>query len=667
MSRSHVQQRLAFPDPAGLVCAAGREEPTLWVRRIVIWHDIASAPIRDILLRRGLNIVWSPPGDDPDALATGHAAGKTLLCRLLRYCLGEDSFADPEDTQAIRMRFPEGAVGAEVRLRGQTWVVRRRFGIPRDDRAVKTEDLLALADDAFRDSFGSFMGALESMIFDEGTSSLLTELLSTKDAWQYVLAWLTRDQECRIDELTHWRHPESSSHSPAGGPRAGTRLNVLRIVVGLHSKASSAVRKEIDESTKAVEKLKATARQAEARFNLRRDELAHALGVGSERVWPPSIDLLQADPPQTEMRAREAHLQALTELADQRIRSVHSVSTDPSHARYEAELSGAEGDLARVNQELARFIEEIDRKRHHVNLLEQEYADRWARVREAKHPACPYDDTPLDVEKARFVCPLPRLPDPATAVRIAEEIAAARQKALDEIADDERKLALLYGEKASHRTRAEALRRTIEVHQLAISAATNASQAAWATKGMVRRLFELRTEADVALAAEEEAKGALRQHQDLQLAGLSEFSNGKLQGWFDYLVRRIVAPEAIGRIVLDGNGLHPKIEWRGTRRSVALNSLQIVLFDLAAMLCAVEGGCPSPAFLVHDSPREGDLDHHTYARIFRAISELGRDEDMAPFQYVLTTTTEPPESVRDRVRLQIAADIDEQRLLRVDL
>jgi hypothetical protein len=511
------------------------------------------------------------------------------------------------------------------------------------------------------------MGALESTVFDEATSSLLTELLSMQDAWQYVLAWLTRDQECRIDELTHWRHPESSSHSPAGGPRASTRLTVLRIAVGLHSKASSAVRKEIDEASKAVEKLKATARQAEGRFGLLRDELAHALGVGSEEVWPPPLDLAQADSSQTEERAREAHLQTLMELADQRIRSVRAVSTDPNHARYEAELSRAEGDLARVNQELTSLMEEIDRKRQHVKLLEQEHADHWAKVREAKYPTCPYDDTPLDVERARFMCPLPHLPDPATAVRIAEEIGTARQKAQDEIAGDERRRALLHGEGATYRTKVEALHRTIEAHQLAISAATNASQTAWATKSMVRRLFELRTEGDVALAAEEEAKGVLRQHQDLQRAGLSEFFNGKLQGWFDFLVRRIVAPEANGRIVLDGNGLHPKIEWRGTRRSVALNSLQIVLFDLAAMLCAVEGGSPSPAFLVHDSPREGDLDSHTYARIFRAISELGRDEDTAPFQYILTTTTEPPKDVRDRVRLQIAADTDKQRLFQVDL
>jgi hypothetical protein len=628
----------------------------------VLWHDVANAPVRDIPLRRGLNIVWSPPGDDPEALATGHAAGKTLLCRLLRYCLGEDSFADPEDTPAIRRRFPNGAIGAEVRLRGQTWVVRRKFGSPRDDRAMKAEELSALADDEFRGSFGSFIGALESSIFDEEQRSLLAEMQDVRDAWQFVLAWLTRDQECRIDELTHWRHRESSSHSPVRSAGADTRLNVLRVAVGLYSKAASVVRKDIDETSGHVEKVKTAARRAEAYFGALRDELAHALGISSERVWPPPADLVQ-----TEESAREAHLQALMEAANQRIRSISAVSIDPSRARDEDELTRTEGDLGRVRQELASLMGEIGRKREQVILLERKGAERWTEVRESKHPVCPYDGTPLDVDQARFVCPLPRLPDPAAAIRIADEVEAARRKLQDELTGDERTLARLEGEKASLQTAVETLRRRIDAHQFAISTATKASQAAWGTKSMVRRLFELRAEADAALAAEAEARGVLRVHQDRQTSSLSEFSTAKLQRWFDFLVRRIVAPEAKGVIVLGGNGLHPRIQWRGTRRSVALNSLQIVLFDLAAMLCAVEGGSPSPAFLVHDSPREGDLDPHTYARIFRAMCELGNDEDTAPFQYILTTTTEPPEGVRDRVRLQIAADTDEHRLFQVDL
>jgi hypothetical protein len=355
-------------------------------------------------------------------------------------------------------------------------------------------------------------------------------------------------------------------------------------------------------------------------------------------------------------------------LADHKIRGTSAVATDPAHARDEEQLELSASELARVTQQVANLTGGIERQRERARLLERESAERWADVREAKHPVCPYDGTPLDVDKARFVCPLPSLPDPAAADRIAAETEATRKKVLADLSEDERNLIALSGDKASLAARVEALRRRIEAHQLAVAVKTSESQAAWATKGMVRRLFELRVQSDEARRADTEAKEALGELQEEQVAGLSAFSTSKLQYWFDYLIRRVIAPEATGTIVLDGNGLHPRIDWRGTRRSVALNSLQIVLFDLAAMLCAVEGNSRAPAFLVHDSPREGDLDPWAYARLFEALFELGPDESTAPFQYVVTTTTDPPVGqVRSRVRLQISAGEELQRLFRVDL
>jgi hypothetical protein len=652
---------LRFPDPPGLACALGREEPAVWVRRILIWQDATAEPTRDIELKRGLNIIWSPTG--PDALAAGHAAGKTMLCRLLRYCLGEPAFADPEDTAAIRAQFPDGAVGAEVRLRGQTWVVRRKFGGPRDDQAAKADGFEALSDENSYRSFGAFRDELEEIIFDDDQRRLLAEMDDVQGAWQYVLAWLTRDQECRIDGLTNWRHQESSSHSPVRNAGVQTRMNVLRVAIGLYSEGSSAARKEVMLASRRADAAKAVADRAEIRFKAFWEELATALGVDAEVVWPPPVEVLQ-----DEHAAQDAHRQSLMALADHRIRGTGAVPTDPAHARDEEQMGLVAGELGRTAQEVANLDASIERQREHCKLLQRESAQRWEELRESKHPACPYDGTPLDVDKARFACPLPRLPDPAAAQRIAADTEATRQKILANLLEAERQLAVLRGKKASLETNVAALRRKIDANQHAVAAATHASQAAWATKGMVRRLFELWTQTDDALRVDSETKEALRKAQNGQVAGLSAFSTAELERWFDFLVRRVVSPQANGTVVLDGNGLAPKINWRGTRRSVALNSLQIVLFDLAAMLCAVEGDSRAPAFLVHDSPREGDLDQWTYARIFEALFELGPDEKTAPFQYIVTTTTDPPEGrVRSRVRLQIAADADENRLFRVDL
>lgn len=663
MSRKASQQPLRFPDPPGLACAAGREEPSVWVRRIRLWHDISEEPARDIELKRGLNVVWSPPESGPDALTTGHAAGKTLLCRLLRYCLGEDSFADPEDTIAICAGFPNGAVGAEVRLHGRTWAVRRRFTTPRDDRAQRVESLDQISDENHvYGAFGSYVDEIERTVFDEAQKQILSRMEEGRDAWQYILAWLTRDQECRIDGLTHWRHPESSSHSPVRKASAESRLNVLRVALGLYSEDSNALRMEITQKTNQAENAKNATLRLQTRFVTLQEELATAFGVDAEHIWPPPQQLLQ-----NEQSAREAHLESLLVLASNKIRAAGVLSSSPTYIQDETQLDQAEGELARVRQNIADFESEVVRRRERVKLLETESANRWRDVRQARHPECPYDGTPLDIERAQFMCPLPRLPNPAAASKVAEDTDEAREKEWLEIVRVQDSLASLRGEEASLTTRVSALRRTIDLHYLAADKATEASQTAWATKGMVRQLFELMAGVDAAAHAESQARIALKSLQDRQVATLTRYPTAHLDRWFNRLVQRVIASEARGTVSLDGNGLHPRIDWRGTRRSVALRSLQIVLFDLAAMLCAAEGHSPAPAFLVHDSPREGDLDPGTYSRIFEALFDLGLDDNSAPFQYILTTTTDPPEGVQSRVRLKLSAATPNGRLFQADL
>ena len=66
-----------------LTPVVGRKEPRLWVRRLVIWSE-PSEVIRDISLRPGLNIIWSPDPGRSGTAPIGHGGGKTRLCRLLR-------------------------------------------------------------------------------------------------------------------------------------------------------------------------------------------------------------------------------------------------------------------------------------------------------------------------------------------------------------------------------------------------------------------------------------------------------------------------------------------------------------------------------------------------------------------------------------------------------
>jgi hypothetical protein len=122
----------------------GRMEPRFWVRRLVIWEKPGML-LREIALRPGLNIVWSPDpadrGQSPESeSALGHGSGKTLFCRLLRYVLGEDRFSPDDQRFLIAQAYPEGMVGAEVMIGGTQWAVMRPIGGGRQHFAVPEQE-----------------------------------------------------------------------------------------------------------------------------------------------------------------------------------------------------------------------------------------------------------------------------------------------------------------------------------------------------------------------------------------------------------------------------------------------------------------------------------------------------------------------------------------------
>ena len=70
---------------------------------------------------------------------------------------------------------------------------------------------------------------------------------------------------------------------------------------------------------------------------------------------------------------------------------------------------------------------------------------------------------------------------------------------------------------------------------------------------------------------------------------------------------------------------------------------------------------------MHDSPREADLDIGPYHSLFTEMAALTKEnggKDNAPFQYIITTTTEPPTELNDLIRLSLAAYPKEMMLFR---
>ena len=102
---------------------------------------------------------------------------------------------------------------------------------------------------------------------------------------------------------------------------------------------------------------------------------------------------------------------------------------------------------------------------------------------------------------------------------------------------------------------------------------------------------------------------------------------------------------------------------------MAMESLKAIAFDLAALLMSLEGHSMLPAFLVHDSPREADLGEAIYHRLFRFVRSLEPLGEEPPFQYIITTTSRPPDDLCQMPFLvaELQGSKAEERLLRRDL
>jgi hypothetical protein len=138
---------------------------------------------------------------------------------------------------------------------------------------------------------------------------------------------------------------------------------------------------------------------------------------------------------------------------------------------------------------------------------------------------------------------------------------------------------------------------------------------------------------------------------------------------FDPIIRHLVGAEARGSIALTGKGLTLAVQMGGKRSSSAIDSLKIIAFDISALCFSIEGKGNMPAFLVHDSPREADLGLDIYHRLFLFAQWLEGVGNQPLFQYIVTTTTPPPASMRAKpwLRLTLRGTPERERLLSVDL
>lgn len=659
-------QREMFEPPALQVKPKeGSLEPRLWFRRFVIWPEPGAMPIQDRELGPGLNIIWSPDpvdrgardGDEPPP-GPGHGAGKTLVCRLLRYCLGEPHFASDVLRGKISSAFKDGRVGVEVIVDGKLWAVVRSIGVFGHDVVMEGGTLeSAVSSETAATGLAPFVDMLTERFVTPDVAALVAN--APQRAWLLALAWLSRDQECHFGKITEWRADGGKSGSPAHGMSAGDATNVVRALIG-------AITPKEHELEARLAKLKKQ-RDDEARGIERRRWLIEAAlkkllkEIAIEGQTIPEGDLLGP---------------FLRNLASTRVAKVAIVDSNSKIASVpdlEALADEAQKEVERLGKEIATTEGEANTAAAVAKQIESESPGLSATIDEAEAPMCPVCEVPIDrvlADGCKLSHKLPNLL--SLQLRRAKNAKDLREKKAEE----------------------QEARKTVERIGVELEAARRRCDKARKDLAAARRLRDDRAEAWYAARRVEDDVDSLERmlHESAEAEGKIERLDEQLKelrkdvaaerdqhalvfnrlgAHFDPLVRRLLGriPGASGKVHHDGNGLQLVVDFGGERNTPAIDLVKVLAFDLATLCRSIEGGTQLPALLIHDSPRSSDLGLSIYHELFRLMREL-EDVGGAPlFQYIVTTTSRPPdELVEDyRVRLKLMGAPATARLLGRDL
>jgi hypothetical protein len=136
---------------------------------------------------------------------------------------------------------------------------------------------------------------------------------------------------------------------------------------------------------------------------------------------------------------------------------------------------------------------------------------------------------------------------------------------------------------------------------------------------------------------------------------------------YDRLVKGALSGTYSGSLGMTRGEVQFEISEAAGLSGEAVETLALVLADVAAVVCSSRGIGHHPRFLMHDSPREADLDRHIYNRYLRMMMDLTEElggREAASFQYIVTTTSPPPQELRETICLQLKAHPQDETLFR---
>ncbi len=638
-----------------------KPEPDVWVSRMVIFERISPKPVtvRDITLSRGLNIVWAEETEDDDPVAeiTGHSAGKTTFCRLLRYILGEKTFGTKNGMDLIHQAFPNGYVAAELQVLGKSWAIRRPFGGGRMSFIMPEATIEQLIDD-----HGNSVSQ-ENYVKELGFDGLIDRLESGGIArtgeiihWGHVLAWCTRDQETRFQSLYEWRSPRSESEAPSFRfPKIGP-LFVIRAVLGLFLPSElnseemlAGLLKQREEFTKEIEEKK---REPFFRVNLYEQELRSCL----RKLLPTINDLHDRPFSSTDMFTDD--LTRLTSKASKQLKD--NIEKLEKKERQQQDMLENFGvrilQYRREREELEAFFTLNCQAAKEVSSGILQQTEQQQELKQKLNAICGLGDVLvkecMHVKKRQQILQLTNIHD----AHALKQDGKKQEQEYRRIKNELKRLDKLIEQSSDKRQKTikkrDEIRTECREKQEQLRSLQNAHDhlKAWIGKcdnnhGEYEQIDLLRNK------LEELEQAIIEIESELTLLLARHNKNRELlTSIFSTAVRSVLLSGTYdGEVRFKNRELNFCITRGQAMTGEAVETLAVLLADISCLIYNAQAETSRfPGFLLHDSPREADLGKRLYYSFIRFIAKLQDqfDKDRCPFQYILTTTTAPPKELQ---------------------
>lgn len=667
---------IGFPEPDGFG-VPNDGEPLFWIKEMRVLSKMdafADNLIRTVKFRTGLNVVWSPPTDNEptaDQRLSGHASGKTTLCRMIRYVLGEQKIGTENFRSAITHKYPEGVVAAEVRLDGETWSVARPFTAWTSSKgwARRGVELDAfLADPSEAAPYEEFKTALESAAkkivpFDKLPDG------SPLTLWHYF-PWFTRDQEAQFLKLYAWRE-NTSSEADSPMLKQDQKAFVMRSIY------DPAAADELDLITR-YEQLGVEIEQAQ------KDEIKLSGACESDREWLSRLDETKGLDVNNELMccARIEELKAARKQAE-----IVPIEDSAKRTMLEVRLQQAFNELENSKIALQQCIDYRIVQHNKLNDLEKAAnatltppppsEDRvmaaarlrpdkrfcWVLLDIARQKGCKLADEEIRDENTK------------------KEAKAALHKAVQDSIPDQKKLVEEMDDKVkkyrrglkNQQTNYDTILRERDRFVSEIERRIRDEVQAYsnAIAFIERYRVDAKKLADVRKLIENNKH--LRKGISAELTSLrnSRTSSADVSIYFHHVIQYILGSKVMGKVVADKSSVTLECSFNDNKyNSAALDASYNVMFDLTVLVMAIQGKSTHPKFLLHDGPRVADISPAIYHRYFEFAEDLERRAKGRPnFQYIITTTEPPPErfKVEPYLRLKLDASRPEDRFLKCNL